>query len=65
MDVHDEVVGQISLDADVDGLLRRIKEIMTIPLLIKDVYGIERELIIPIEIKIGPNWGSLKEVEVR
>ena len=64
MDVHDEVIGQISIEADLEMVLRKIKELMTIPLIITDVFGQKRELIIPTEFQVGPNWGALEDIEI-
>ena len=56
LNVHDEVVGQC-LKEDTVRAMRDIKERMERPI---EVGG--KELIIPCDFKVGPNWGDLKEV---
>ncbi len=63
MDVHDEVIFQYR-PSDEHYVLSTIKELMSIPLSVQDIYGTTRELIIPVEFKVGPNWGALEEVKV-
>lgn len=56
LNVHDEVVGQC-LPEDQDLCIKAIDQAMSIS---HTIHG--RELIIPREFKVGPNWGKLHEV---
>uniref|UniRef100_A0A6H1ZBK9 Putative DNA polymerase n=1 Tax=viral metagenome TaxID=1070528 RepID=A0A6H1ZBK9_9ZZZZ len=56
LNVHDEVVGQCTLE-NIDLAMREVKGAMETPLQING-----RELIIPCDFKSGPNWGSLKKI---
>lgn len=58
MNVHDEVICEVP-DSEVDDIIPKIKDIMEIS---HEVGG--RELIIPVEFKIGKNWGELKEYKI-
>jgi DNA polymerase-1 len=58
LNVHDEIVCQIK-PSDRERAISDIREQMTIPLVIHD-----RELIIPVDFKVGPNWGEMEELDV-
>lgn len=55
---HDEVLGQCKVE-DLLECGRALHKHMTIPL---EING--KKLIIPLELKSGPNWGDLKDLEV-
>ena len=64
LNVHDEVVVQAKPE-DVEGVIPRIRECMEIELTVPEraIPTNERKLTIPVEFKVGPNWGEMKEVE--
>lgn len=55
MNVHDEIIFQVKDDL-VDEIIPKVKKIMEIPHMVNG-----RELIIPVDFKIGKNWGDMKE----
>lgn len=63
MNVHDEVVAQVPKNK-VEELLPKMREILEVPLHITDVYGTERELVIPVDFEVGPSWGETEEVNL-
>ena len=56
LNIHDEVGGQCR-PSDVDECKERIKELSSMPIMIKG-----RVLDIPVDFKVGENWGDLKEI---
>lgn len=56
MNVHDEIVVQVPIGREEEAM-KIMRECMIQPLTIKG-----RELIIPVDFKIGPSWGELEEV---
>jgi len=56
LQIHDAIMGQSPTDIVMD-VTARVGELMTIPLMIKG-----RELTIPSDLAIGPNWADMKEV---
>ena len=58
LNVHDELVFQYKPEHR-DVAMSEVKHKMTIPLIIKG-----RELIIPVELSFGPNWGDMEEVKI-
>lgn len=57
--VHDEVLLQIPQQEDFKPKLLEITKLCTIPMMING-----RELVIPVDIKVGSNWRELKEVKL-
>ncbi len=64
MNVHDEIVFQYRKGMR-DYYLPKVKAIMEKRFTVKDIYGKMRELIIPCDFQVGPNWLETKEVEVK
>ncbi len=54
---HDAVIFQIPTDK-VAELLPRVLESITFPLEVTDIKGIKRQLVVPVETKIGHNWAD-------
>lgn len=54
--VHDAILGEV--DAGDHATLRRIKELMTIPVDITDVKGKTRTMTLGTELAVGLNWGK-------
>ena len=61
--IHDENVIQVREEDKVT--LWEAKELMSEPVLVVDMFGVEREMIIPSELEVGYNWGDMKEVKER
>ncbi|MCW4027939.1 MAG: DNA polymerase [Candidatus Bathyarchaeota archaeon] len=57
LNVHDEVVTQID-PKDRAWAIKKIRECMTIPI---EIHG--REMVIPVDFKVGLNWGEMKEIK--
>lgn len=53
--VHDAILGQFPRGRR--DLLRRVAELMRIPVDVTDYRGQTRRMIIPVEIAVGSNWG--------
>lgn len=60
MQVHDSVLLQVPKDASHMHILKFIKHYFEFPIRLNGV-----SFTIPVEIKIGENWGSLKAMEVK
>lgn len=60
--VHDSVRGQVRIGRR--DLIAEAAKLMIRPTAVKDCTGITRIMTIPIAIKIGPNWGELKQVRL-
>jgi len=61
LQVHDELVCQVPDDPEhIREGCRLVKEAMEIPLKFE---GVEQPLVIPVEIKVGRDWGSAKSVD--
>jgi len=57
LNLHDAVLGQVRADK-VDELLPQVLDCLHFPFPIKDVKGIEREILIPFDVETGHNWGK-------
>lgn len=57
LNVHDEVVGQCSPE-DIPRAIKDIRELSKFPI---EIHG--QILDIPVDFKVGQNWGELKEVK--
>jgi DNA polymerase I-like protein with 3'-5' exonuclease and polymerase domains len=57
LNLHDAVLGQVRIDK-ADQLLPEILDCLNFPFPIKDIKGIEREIVIPFDVEIGYNWGK-------
>ena len=55
--VHDAVLGQFAEDE----VLKEIIRLMTIPCPVTDIFGVTRDMTIPVEVEIGRNWGKASE----
>jgi len=56
---HDEIVVQCKDNReDIEGTIARIREAFNIPILVNG-----RELLIPIELKIGKNWDEMEKIK--
>ncbi len=64
LSVHDEVVVQVE-PKDMGKVIPRMRECMEIELTIAEraIPTNERKLTIPVDFKVGKNWGEMKEVE--
>ena len=54
LQVHDSIVLQCNED-DVEETVKKVKQVMTRPL---EIGG--RVLVIPVDTKVGKNWGEMK-----
>jgi len=63
MNVHDEIVCQVPKGTEAD-FIPKMREVMEIPIQVTDIYGQERELIIPVDFKIGYSWGEMEEIKL-
>lgn len=53
--IHDSILFQVRKGRD--DLAERVKELMTFPVMVTDCEGVEREMIVPVDIKkLGKNW---------
>ena len=59
LQVHDSILAQVPVDTAPLHIWKFFKHYFEIPIPIG-----RKELVIPIDIKIGKNWGSMKELEV-
>lgn len=59
MNSHDEVVGQCRPN-DVNWVAKEIKRLSSYPIMING-----RELDIPVDFKVGPNWRDLEDYEIK
>jgi len=55
LQVHDSILVQVEIGKE-EKAIKEIKELLTIPFSING-----RELIVPVEVEIGVNWGEMKE----
>ncbi len=64
LNVHDEVVCQVKPE-DLERAIPRIRECMEIEIEVKErvVPTTVRKLTIPVDFKVGKNWGEMKEME--
>jgi len=60
LQVHDAIGGQVN-ERDVEPAMRRMKELMSIPLH-SDTTG--QDFIIPVDIAVGTSWADVKTIEV-
>lgn len=60
LQVHDAIGGQVNIN-DVEPAMRRMKELMSIPLH-SDTTG--EDFIIPVDIAVGESWADVKTLEV-
>jgi hypothetical protein len=51
------VLGQVRIDK-ADELLPQVLECLHFPFPVKDIKGIEREIVIPFDVEVGYNWGK-------
>ena len=58
--IHDAAFGQIPLHMK-EELLPRIVQTLTFPLQVTDIWGKNREMLIPWESQTGMNWGKRKK----
>jgi len=58
--IHDAAFGQIPLHMK-EELLPRIVQTLTFPLQVTDIWGRNREMLIPWESQTGMNWGKRKK----
>ena len=59
MQVHDSVLLQVPVDADPMHVYKFVKHYFEIPLIVH-----RKRFVIPIEIKVGMNWGKMEELRV-
>lgn len=60
LQVHDAIGGQVN-ERDVEPAMRRMKELMSIPLH-SDTTG--EDFIIPVDIAVGESWADVKTLEI-
>lgn len=60
MNVHDEMIVQVP-EGTAGQFIPYIREVMERTFEIEDVYGTKREISIPADFKVGPNWYDLKK----
>jgi DNA polymerase I-like protein with 3'-5' exonuclease and polymerase domains len=63
MNVHDECVAQVRIGMK-EKYIPRIKEICEKPIPVTDIFDITRDMIIPIDFSVGPNFGELEEITI-
>jgi len=56
LQVHDSILVQVNIGKE-EKAIKEIKELLTIPFKING-----RELVVPVEVEMGMNWGEMKEV---
>ncbi|MND22550.1 DNA polymerase I [compost metagenome] len=58
--IHDSILFQYRIGHDY--LLTEVKELMTFPVPVKDCKGVQRELIVPVDVKrLGRTWAGTNE----
>lgn len=58
--IHDSILGQVRIGYE-NQFLPEVSKILTRPTKVKDlVKGVERVMTIPVSMKVGQNWASLK-----
>jgi DNA polymerase I-like protein with 3'-5' exonuclease and polymerase domains len=61
MNVHDEGVAQVRIGMR-EEYLTKVKRLCERPIPTVDIFGIAREVIIPVEFSVGKNFGELEEI---
>lgn len=60
LNLHDAVLGQVRIDK-ADELLPQVLECLHFPFPVKDIKGIEREIVIPFDVEVGYNWSKASD----
>lgn len=62
--VHDSVLFEYKEDEAHDVAKEIIKVMADAPRYVKEVWGYDWKTPLPVDVKIGPNWGDMKEIKV-
>jgi len=62
--VHDSVLFECEEEVAHDVARKIVKVMADAPRYVKEVWGYDWKTPLPVDVKIGPNWGDMKEIKV-